>query len=612
MPWIERVEVEDGFLDGLDLQLSSGLNVVIGARGTGKTSLLELIRFVLGAPAFTEQAAALGRAQVEAILGRGRVTATIRHDDGSVESVSRTVGSHSSASIAVTVLAQNEIEAVGASARGRLHLIDRFIDNSDPEAILRLTAEVVAAGKAVDAGRHEVEALRERIEAIPAVDEELQQMREEQAGAFERASANEADRRRLEELQSGLQLTALRLQLIEQAADAVGALKDALGGARAHPVFPDWPSSAGDDPTEGARSTHLATIAELRRLEEETAGAADALVEAAAIDDAQRQEAEDESRDLRRQLGELDAEVARLSNRIAELNERMGQLRGLEEKLNERHQQTAAAVTRRDELYETLDNLREQRFREREAVADRLNEVLRKTIQIELVQSGSLDEYTNEIVSRLRGSGLHSSTLAPELAASLSPMSLVRAIEAENVDDVASLTDLSKKRVGGAFERLRTQSPSGLAGVTVDDAVDLFLVDGTSRKPSIELSIGQRCTVVLPILLQRRGDVLVIDQPEDHLDNAFVTSTLVETLRSRHSGDQIILASHNANIPVLGEADLVVHMSSDGKRGFVLHAGPLDHSDTVQAVTDVMEGGAEAFRRRADFYAEHGHGARAE
>ncbi len=103
---------------------------------------------------------------------------------------------------------------------------------------------------------------------------------------------------------------------------------------------------------------------------------------------------------------------------------------------------------------------------------------------------------------------------------------------------------------------------------------------------------------------------MVIDQPEDHLDNAFVTSTLVETLRQRESGDQVILASHNANVPVLGEADLVVHMASDGRRGFVLHAGALDDPDTVQAVTDVMEGGADAFQRRADFYAEHGHGER--
>ena len=51
--WIERLEVEGGFLDGLDLEFAPGLNTIIGARGTGKTSIIELIRFCVGAPAMT-------------------------------------------------------------------------------------------------------------------------------------------------------------------------------------------------------------------------------------------------------------------------------------------------------------------------------------------------------------------------------------------------------------------------------------------------------------------------------------------------------------------------------------------------------------------------------
>ena len=54
--YIERVQVDEGFLDGLDLQLGRGLTVVIGARGAGKTSLVELVRFCLGAGSFTDEA----------------------------------------------------------------------------------------------------------------------------------------------------------------------------------------------------------------------------------------------------------------------------------------------------------------------------------------------------------------------------------------------------------------------------------------------------------------------------------------------------------------------------------------------------------------------------
>ena len=93
-----------------------------------------------------------------------------------------------------------------------------------------------------------------------------------------------------------------------------------------------------------------------------------------------------------------------------------------------------------------------------------------------------------------------------------------------------------------------------------------------------------------------------MDQPEDHLDNAFVASTLVPSLRQRGESDQYIVTTHNANIPVLGEAQRVVVMDSDGERGFARHQGPLDDPETVDAVTSILEGGAAAFARRARFY----------
>ena len=94
----------------------------------------------------------------------------------------------------------------------------------------------------------------------------------------------------------------------------------------------------------------------------------------------------------------------------------------------------------------------------------------------------------------------------------------------------------------------------------------------------------------------------MVDQPEDHLDNSFITTTVVSALQRRDPVDQLVFASHNANIPVLGNADLIVLLDSDGKRGFVKHAGRLEDRESVRAITDVMEGGAEAFSRRAEFY----------
>lgn len=124
-------------------------------------------------------------------------------------------------------------------------------------------------------------------------------------------------------------------------------------------------------------------------------------------------------------------------------------------------------------------------------------------------------------------------------------------------------------------------------------------------KPTQSLSTGQRCTAVLPILLLHDERVLLLDQPEDHLDNAYVVETLVRSLRKRSASSQTIVATHNANIPVLADAQRVLVMGSDGRRGFVRLAAPLADPAVVNAISQVMEGGAEAFRLRAEFYAEH-------
>ena len=78
---IERVQVEEGFLDGLDVLLSQGLNIMIGERGTGKTSLIELIRFCLGVQGYTAESRKRSMDHALSVLGSGQVTITLREGD---------------------------------------------------------------------------------------------------------------------------------------------------------------------------------------------------------------------------------------------------------------------------------------------------------------------------------------------------------------------------------------------------------------------------------------------------------------------------------------------------------------------------------------------------
>lgn len=71
---IDRITVEEGFLDGLDLSFKPGLNVIIGPRGVGKTSVIELLRFCLGIPALTDRFEKTARDHARSVLSSGRVT----------------------------------------------------------------------------------------------------------------------------------------------------------------------------------------------------------------------------------------------------------------------------------------------------------------------------------------------------------------------------------------------------------------------------------------------------------------------------------------------------------------------------------------------------------
>jgi hypothetical protein len=118
------------------------------------------------------------------------------------------------------------------------------------------------------------------------------------------------------------------------------------------------------------------------------------------------------------------------------------------------------------------------------------------------------------------------------------------------------------------------------------------------------LSTGQKATAVLLLLLLESKAPLVVDQPEDDLDNRFITEGVVPKMREEKRRRQFIFATHNANIPVLGDAELIVGLSASGEGGqgraeiADKHLGSIDARPVRELVEEVLEGGREAFEMR--------------
>lgn len=608
--YIQRIQVEEGFLDGLDLQMEKGLNVVIGARGTGKTSLIELIRFCVGSRrAFTAEATQRGLQHALSVLGGGQVTVTLadRHERFTVVRAGTEDNPRSIyAKPDVTILAQGEIEAIGAQPSGRLRLIDRLI----PERLHLdqqhegLQWEVKSLTIEIRDLLLEIDDMELAVEAASGVPKELEEALELEASALKSVHATKEDRAQLTSLQHSSSQLKVRRRIFERATGELHLLNNDLKHIAQRPLLAEtWPDSAGDD--DLLVSIRSAVSACLEQLVEIRAGIAramesiDALLQA---DIASATNVDAASRNIRRRLTQIDEGFGAITRRVQTLRERSGELSALHQRLKQKRADANSRIAHRNDVYRRLDGLRDTRFAKRLEIAKSMTDKLGPEIQVHAIRSTQTRAFAEAIKSALRGSGLHYNTLGPLLAKTMSPLELTQAVEKRRPLDISSASGITVQRASAVIQTLQSSDLASIVAAPIDDSITLKLLDGSVFKKSQEVSIGQRCTIVLPLLLTRHGGILVVDQPEDHLDNSFIASTVVAALRHRHPEDQLILASHNANVPVLGNANRIIVLGSDGKRGFVNHAGPLEDAKSVRSITDIMEGGAEAFRLRANFY----------
>ena len=115
-------------------------------------------------------------------------------------------------------------------------------------------------------------------------------------------------------------------------------------------------------------------------------------------------------------------------------------------------------------------------------------------------------------------------------------------------------------------------------------------------------SLGQRASaLILFILSQKENDLIIIDQPEDDLDNQTIYEDVIKLIRELKSQTQFIFATHNANFPVLGDSEQI-HSCRYGDEKLSLKSGSIDFPLIQQEIVDIMEGGEDAFNKRKEIY----------
>lgn len=625
-PRICAMEVEGGFLDKLKLRFSDDLTTLIGGRGAGKSAILETLRYALGGEPFSDQSERMSLI-TNALRSGGQVRLVIERP-GSEEQryeVTRVLGQRPRVTDLKTgtaldvlplevfgpgaspvILLQREIQAVARDDGFRRRLLDEIIGDearAADSAVRRLVEDLQRNARAIEEIDRQLAMRDEYVEQLNKLNVDIAYYEQQGvAEKLERHSQLGSDKARLDTASQNIARGQRDYQ------DGTAALDGGLADARAELL------NANSE--QAAALTELAnSIAAVRS---QLATSADSIREAVAALSrrvgAIRERwpqlvagLEEDLRRVQRELGSGPMDAKRYVDSVSRRTALQPIVAGMTRLENENARLSEA----RQVLLRQLQDERRRGFTLRRSAADEVNRVLGGRLRMNVTYLGDVRGFEAQLLAMLRGSRVTADAVhAIASTQSIDGSELVHTVRqgASAVARRFQISETMAQRLIGWLtdEPARTREVEALApedGVAIALAVE----EGTTRDLA-ELSSGQKATALLLLLFAQGRRPLILDQPEDDLDNRFVYDDVVALLRAEKGvvdpsqRRQIIVATHNANIPVNGDAELVLSLADEGGRCDVRTRASIDDAAVRDEIRTVLEGGAEAFRRRAEKY----------
>ena len=617
---IEAIAWGGGFLADQALHLHESLNVLIGGRGTGKSTVVESLRYAFEMEPLGKEARETHQQVVKSVLGSGsRIWVKVHASKPSSRSyiIERGVGE---APVVRTedgeitrlrpadilsdlqIYGQHEIAELTRDKVRQTALIRRFIASESDFATRKESLLQALRKNRQSLVQSQAEQLRvdEKLSALPGIEETLKSFKDagledklkHQSLLVREASCLRAVNGRLEPFQEVLasleEILPIDMAVVSEEALKDLPNKDILGKARA--ILASLESSAGEAMT---------------RLKTALAVAEEQLTELRTEWDVKKAESnaayEKTLRELHRE--KIDgAEFVRLRQRIEEL-------KPLKTRREQLVKQFTALLTERRNMLIEWDGVLSEEFLELQRAAKSATRKLKGQVKLEVVRNGDRRPLIDFLEANMGGR----------------KDQIRRAMEEPDF----SLQTFAQAVLGGASQLQEQYSISaaqseGLVQLSLDSRLEFgeILLETTTEvslnvsaegqaeewKKLQDLSKGQKATALLLLLLLDSKSPLVVDQPEDDLDNRFVSAGVVPRIRAAKQQRQFLFATHNANIPVLGDAELIAVLTAsgeaDGGQGHLnpSEMGAIDTPEVKSLVEELLEGGHSAFEARRKKY----------
>ena len=448
--------------------------------------------------------------------------------------------------------------------------------------------------------RREMEMLEERLAALPGLEETQKRFR--QAGLEERLKEKSL-------LVREENLFSILGERLEPFRTLQGELVESL------PIDAAFVSDKALDGMPNADALGemdrvLATLS--ARLEEVGSRFGDAVSEAdaavAAIKDrwSERRKAVEET--YERLLRDL--QKSRIDGaEFIQLRRQIEALRPLKDRLESLAKDLETHEAHRRKLVGEWEDIKAREYREIAAAARKISRKLRDRVRVEVTMAGNREPLEG-VLRTVKGN----LAAALERLRKVDQLSLPELSQGcregkESLISAYGLPPGAAERIAGAGLDLHMR----IEEVELPATTHIELNTAADGEPAAwqtldALSTGQKATAVLLILLLDLEAPLVVDQPEDDLDNRFITEDIVPIMRREKRRRQLVFSTHNANIPVLGDAELILGLAASGEaedgraRIAPEHMGAIDSRPVRELVEETLEGGKDAFEMRRSKY----------
>jgi len=608
---IKNVSWVGGFLDKLTVPISSDLTALIGGRGAGKSTVIESLRYALDLRPISTQMdkdhkiiidsvlriGTIVRVEVESVLPTPdsfTIQREVNHQPVVLDARGqRTNFAPSDVIGSVEVFGQHELAELAGDSASIARLVQRFAGSDGDDPILEDLREKLRANRK---DLKQAETGRAKLEEEQAQADRL----EEQLNRYQGTDVPG-------KLQ-GHQRLALDEAVFKEALTRVSAVEAALKQEQKSSWLNNLAASL--DNIDGApQADHLSRVSNamsalymtLEKLGEKASAAVETArieITAAQSDWGEATSAEKEAyAEVLRQLADEGLDPGQYIAKRKELAD----IKAAKPRLEQKEKDIERLLDERTGL---LNKLRDREIAATEDLHDAIrsaNDATDGVVVVRPTPTKDRSHIANVIKNHV--SGKRTQIMAAIDSPDFTPVALAEAIrggsEALGKLGIKGAQSTNMLKAGDELARELEELTVGL-GVEV-----LLRMDGAQGLRGMDqLSKGQRATALLLLLLGASDAPLIIDQPEDDLDNNFIYKGVVRRLRELKGKRQVVASTHNANVPVLGDAELIVVLESDGDHGRPAEGGigSLDERSVRSLAENILEGGPAAFNARQHLY----------